>query len=105
MLNSLLGFIKEQGFDQSYCLAYSGGLDSQVLLQLCVELRKQHFFSLRAIHIHHGLSARADHWARHCRESCEKLQLPFEERRIEASPPAGESLEAYARTLRYAVLQ
>lgn len=105
MLDQLLAVIKEQGFLKSYCVALSGGLDSQVLLKLCVELRKEYSFSLRAIHVHHGLSREADSWAAHCHETCEALQVPFIQKKIDARAPGGESLEAYARKLRYAVLK
>lgn len=105
MLDTLQSFLRDAGFERTYCLAYSGGLDSQVLLQLCASLRKTQPFSLRAIHVHHGLNPQADAWAAHCRRSCEELQVEFQCLRVDARPPVGESLEAYAREQRYAVLK
>lgn len=105
MLELLHAFIQEYGFERTYWLAYSGGLDSQVLLALCLKLRALYPFSFRAIHVHHGLSSFAEEWLRHCQQSCDQAQVELICRRIDAKPPAGESLEAYARQLRYAVFK
>ena len=48
---------------QTLLIAFSGGLDSRVLLQFAAGLRPQARFRLRAMHVHHGLSANADDWA------------------------------------------
>lgn len=102
MLQSTLQtFLNHHGTHRSYWLAYSGGLDSRVLLHLCVELRKQKPFSLKAIHIHHGLSPQADHWLAHCQQVCEQEQVDFLHFAIDASPSAGDSLENHARQQRY----
>ena len=46
----------------------SGGVDSVVLLHLLRDLAPRHGYTLSAVHVHHGLSANADAWARFCRE-------------------------------------
>ncbi|MGH8821863.1 MAG: ATP-binding protein, partial [Rhodoferax sp.] len=43
-------------------VAYSGGLDSTVLLHTLASRRVQ---GLRAVHIHHGLQELADEWVQH----------------------------------------
>ena len=43
----------------------SGGVDSVVLLHLLRALRRRAGFRLEALHVHHGLSPRADAWARY----------------------------------------
>ena len=48
---------------QSVCAAFSGGLDSTVLLDLLAKLRDEQGFALCALHVHHGLSRNADRWA------------------------------------------
>ena len=59
-------------------IAFSGGLDSTALLALCYQLRCQHpAITLRAIHIHHGLSSNADAWTQHCQELCQQWQIPL----------------------------
>ncbi len=77
-------------------VAYSGGLDSSVLLHLCVRLG----VDLRAVHVHHGLSPNADAWASHCQRQCEALGVPLEVIRVEVSP-RGQGIEAAAREARY----
>lgn len=88
-----------------YCLAYSGGLDSHVLLH-AMQLLAQHdaSISLQAVHIHHGLNPQADHWVEHCQQICAALEVPLTVQRINARPPTGDSLEAFARRQRYQCL-
>lgn len=65
--------------EQRLLVAFSGGLDSTVLLHQLVLLRQQQpERQLRAIHIHHGLSPRADSWAHHCRAVCEAWQVELD---------------------------
>ncbi|PZP64643.1 MAG: tRNA(Ile)-lysidine synthetase, partial [Azospira oryzae] len=51
-------------------LGLSGGLDSVVLLDILCTLAGPLRFHLSAIHVHHGLSPRADEWAQFCAELC-----------------------------------
>lgn len=80
-------------------LAFSGGLDSSVLLALCKNLG----MDVRAIHVNHGLSPHAKSWSSHCKKICEAYQVPFIECAISLDLKAGESLEEAARNKRYAV--
>jgi tRNA(Ile)-lysidine synthase len=105
MLSSLHNFIKEWGFNRTYWLAYSGGLDSHVLLDLCMQLRKTQPFNLRVVHVHHGLSPNADQWTQHCQQTCAQYSIELLCLRVDARPPEGESLEAYAREKRYQALE
>ena len=65
-------------------VAYSGGLDSSVLLH-AVSLLKNSLASpasaksaeFQAIHIHHGLSCHADDWQRHCERYAEQWGIPL----------------------------
>jgi tRNA(Ile)-lysidine synthase len=85
-------------------VAFSGGMDSHVLLHLCAELRKCHPLQLRAVHVHHGLSSNADAWATHCENVCADLQVELMQKNIQVQPLASQSLEEVARHKRYAVL-
>ena len=78
-------------------LALSGGLDSIVLLHALSVLQHRHPFQLRAVHVHHGLSPRADEWADFCSQTCTSLSidLAIHHVRIAADDPAG--VEAAAR--------
>jgi tRNA(Ile)-lysidine synthase len=101
MINALQDFCLTQGYDSTYWIAYSGGLDSHVLLHLFSRLRTVHPLKLRAIYINHGLSQNADQWALHCKKVCDDLQIDFLEQKIQAKSAIGESQEEVARERRY----
>jgi len=84
------------------CVAYSGGLDSTVLLQLLASLMHENALCLTAVHVNHGLSVNADAWEAHCRAACETLAVEFKAFRVEVNRGPGESLEEQAREARYA---
>jgi tRNA(Ile)-lysidine synthase len=86
-------------------VAYSGGLDSHVLLHAASLLRGADFPELRAIHVHHGLAPRADAWTAHCEAVCAALGVPLEVIRVDARAETGESPEAAARAARYRALE
>jgi tRNA(Ile)-lysidine synthase len=89
-----------------YWIAYSGGLDSRVLLQLCAELKQQNAaFEFASVHVHHGLQTAADTWALRCRESSEALGIPFRLIHTDAKAKPGESPEEAARDARYRALR
>lgn len=82
-------------------VAFSGGLDSTVLLHLLAELRRTvELPPLSAIHVHHGLQAEADAWVEQCRAQCAALGVPLTVRRVRVA--GGASLERAAREARYA---
>lgn len=84
-------------------VAYSGGVDSHVLLHALSEL-KQHqaySFKLHAIHILHGLSQNANIWQEHCRAVCSELGVSFQTANVAVNAQARQSLEAQARDARY----
>lgn len=85
-------------------LAFSGGLDSAVLLRLCSAWARQHQVYLVALHVHHGLSANADHWAQHCQEQCAQQQVQYEVAHIQLGATGEDGVEATARSKRYAAL-
>ncbi len=83
-------------------IAFSGGLDSTVLLHLLAYLAKSESLPpLSAIHIHHGLQAAADAWPQHCQSVCDALGVPLLIEHVTVQP--GASLERAARDARYAV--
>jgi tRNA(Ile)-lysidine synthase len=86
------------------CVAYSGGLDSAVLLSALASLRAREHFALRALHIDHRLQAPSADWARAARRRARKLRVPC--RIIELSIARGQrqSIEAAAREARYRAL-
>ena len=86
----------------TYWVALSGGLDSTVLLH---QLHAQGLKSLHAIHIHHGLQAKADRWAAHCRAYCKALKVPFTLEQIKVPARSPQGPESAARSARYAAFR
>lgn len=78
-------------------IAFSGGLDSTVLLHLLANAKD--LPPLSAIHIHHGLQAAADAWPAHCQSVCDALGVPLRIMCVHVQP--GASLERAARDARY----
>ena len=99
--NHVRQFILKHGVDRTYCVAYSGGLDSQALLFALHLLRAEFPFQLKAIHIHHGLSVHSDKWAAHCQLFCDAHEIQYIEHRLNLQVPKGESIEEMAREARY----
>jgi tRNA(Ile)-lysidine synthase len=91
----------------SFKLAFSGGLDSHVLLHALAGLRDRHHatFALSAMHIDHGLHPDSAEWARHCQKVCAQLAVAFETQRVLVDSAAGDGLEAAARRARYGALK
>jgi tRNA(Ile)-lysidine synthase len=86
-----------------YVIAFSGGVDSTVLLHALARTADSHGRPVLAIHIDHGLHADSAHWAKHCRRVAETLGVEFMTRRVAVTNDAGFSVEAAAREARYGV--
>lgn len=84
-------------------VAFSGGLDSSVLLHLLAGNWSVGRRRLEAMHVHHGLHPDANRWADHCRRVCAGLNVPFRLRHVQVVT-AGDSPEASARDARYRAL-
>ncbi len=85
-------------------VAYSGGMDSSVLLHALATIRDRLAFALGALHIDHGLHRDSPTWAEHCARTCERLGVPFQTQRLDLTPARGASPEAVARQARYAAM-
>jgi tRNA(Ile)-lysidine synthase len=87
-----------------FYVALSGGMDSVVLLhQLANNPAYQN--KLEAIHVNHALSPHANDWEAFCAQLCQSWNIPFLAFQITVKPEVGESLEAVARTQRYAIFK
>ncbi|WP_332672883.1 tRNA lysidine(34) synthetase TilS [Aromatoleum sp.] len=89
---------------QTLCVAFSGGVDSTVLLHLLAGLRGRFGFELAAAHVHHGLSTNADAWLACCARQCAALGVPFHPFHVAVPRDHPAGLEAAARELRHAAL-
>ena len=87
----------------------SGGPDSVFLLYALHTLQARMGFTLRAVHVHHGIrGAEADRDAAFSEKLCAKLVVPFQAVHVDAPSYAaqqGLSLEEAARILRYEALE
>lgn len=99
---ALKNYLTKTSSGKKVLVAYSGGLDSHVLLHLISQIPE---FTVRAIHIHHGLQAIADSWVSHCQNICDGLNITFETKYLHLKPKIGESIEALARQGRYQALK
>ena len=88
--------------DAPVLVGYSGGLDSSVLLHWLWRCAQAAGVSLRAVHVHHGLQAAADDWARHCQQHCQTLGIELVVHRVRVDADAGLGLEGAARAARRA---
>ena len=86
---------------KSMTVALSGGLDSVVLLHLLHQLQKTHHYTLKASHVHHGLSKNADKWVKFCEKLCTKLSVPLDVHYIKLPQKKSLGIEGEARQLRY----
>lgn len=88
-------------------IAYSGGVDSQVLLHALAKLKQAKKFpnSLTVCHVNHGLSENASTWQNFAQQACQKLKFPFVACQVNVQSRPQQSLEALAREARYEALQ
>ena len=61
-----------------WLVAYSGGLDSRVLLELTALAHRRSDIPVRVIHINHGVNIKANQWAEECVGVARDLALPIE---------------------------
>lgn len=90
-------------------VATSGGRDSIALLHATMRAAADLGARVVALHVHHGLMADADDWARDLEACCARWAdhgwpVRFACARLRTGPSAGESVEAWARRERYAAL-
>ena len=86
-----------------WLVAYSGGVDSHLLLQTLITLKLENpdWPNIEAIHINHQLQAEANEWVRHCQLQCEKLNIPLQVQAVTIQGQPRSSLEQLAREQRY----
>ena len=85
-------------------VAFSGGLDSCVLLHALCRLREAPPLRLSALHVDHGLQPASADWARFAQETCALLKVPCIVERVHVADIRAHGLEAAARHARYACL-
>jgi len=78
-------------------VAFSGGLDSTVLLHATIKAHGKK--NVHAFHVHHGIQKEADQWQAHCKAVAKKLGCHFDTKNVKLNKPS--NIESQARNLRY----
>jgi len=93
--------------DTPLVVAYSGGVDSQVLLNALASLKQKNLFLnvVTVCHVNHGLSENAIQWQEFAVQQCQHQNLALRVHQVNIQPKAQQSLEALARDARYKALQ
>ena len=102
---ALLELIRSWPHATACRVAFSGGIDSTVLLHLLVRVQSELPGPISAIHVNHGLHDRSHSWDRHCQTVCQAWGVEYASYRVDARPVRGHSPEEWARTLRYGLLE
>ena len=98
LINTVKKFLQSLPNPISILIAYSGGMDSHVLLHALAQCGVQ---QVRAVHLNHGLNSKAREWQLHSARICAHLKIPFITHELNLTIQKGESLEAVARAARY----
>lgn len=87
-------------------LAYSGGVDSQVLLHALVTIKQQYMpaMQLSVCHVNHGLSENASSWQSFAEQTCHAYNVPLVCKSVSLKKQSRQSIEAIAREARYKAL-
>ncbi|MAZ44709.1 MAG: tRNA lysidine(34) synthetase TilS [Legionellales bacterium] len=98
VLSSLLKGL-EQLQEETIWVAFSGGVDSTVLLHALTQCHPKH--KIKAIHVNHHLNAKSDDWAKHCLNFSKGLGVELSIFNVQV--PSRSNIEALAREQRYKV--
>ncbi len=85
-------------------VAFSGGLDSSVLLHAIATSPGIELSAVQAVHIDHGLHERSRDWSGQCAAFAAQLSIPFQAVGVQVTGVAEFGPEGAARRARYAAL-
>ena len=99
--NDLIEFLKNLPASEKYWIAYSGGMDSSVLLHLFYSISDKLNKPVEVIYVDHGLNPKSQKWGKFCINQSQEYGFSFKELVIDEEYKKGESIEAWAREKRY----
>lgn len=85
-------------------LGLSGGQDSVALFYILADLAPQRGYAIECMHVHHGISPRADEWSDFCAQLCAARNIKLDIIRVELEQVSVKGLEGSARIARYGAL-
>ncbi len=103
LLDRIGASYKAIGAPDSILLGLSGGADSLALLFALLDLKQDEGFEVHCVHVNHHLRAGADDEANWLAALLKGLAVPLRIKDVQV--PAGGSLEAQARQVRYAAFE
>jgi len=101
LLRKLAELADLAGKPDRYIVAFSGGLDSTVLLHALMASHATHETGMLAVHVDHGLHDDSATWCKHCESFANSLGVDFVSARVDVDVESGQGIEAAARTARY----
>ncbi len=102
-----MDYVKKYGMISAHDMivaGVSGGADSVCLLFVLLEMKKRIPFTVKVVHVNHGIREDADRDEEFVKEICEKFHLPFYLVRVdikELAARSGRSEEEEGRWVRY----
>ena len=90
-------FFSKYQHTKKFVVAFSGGLDSTVLL-CCMNALN---LPIQAVHINHHLQDESDQWESHCKKICDLWDIDFYVNHVEVNKLSKISIEESAREERY----
>ena len=107
MIKKVMDYVKKYGMISAHDMivaGVSGGADSVCLLFVLLEMKKRIPFTVKVVHVNHGIREDADRDEEFVKEICEKFHLPFYLVRVdikELAARSGRSEEEEGRWVRY----
>ena len=83
-------------------IAYSGGLDSSVLLDIFYKLSIKNSLLIEAIHVNHNINKESEIWEDHCKAVCNSINIPLKIISTQILAKGG-GIESAARNKRYEI--
>ena len=104
-LQKRLSTLASDGPAARFIVAFSGGLDSTVLLHALTHANASSAVPIIAVHAQHDLHADSDKWEAHCRAAASALAVDYDSIKVAVDRESGLGLEASARAARYQALR
>ena len=89
-------------FKKKIYIAFSGGIDSSVLVDILGKNASKLNLNITVIHVNHNISSNSLIWMKHCKEFCSKLGLNFISEEVNIISSGG-GIESAARKARYKI--